>query len=84
MFTVTFINFTPNKFNLNIHYIFPILIRKWRIFRMKLHITARFLYVLVIEYSVNSVPIILNFNLENQSCPRILLNLLSLKKIFNT
>jgi len=42
------------------------LIRKRRIFRMKLNVTARFLYVLMIEYSVNLAVIILNFNLENQ------------------
>jgi len=60
-------------FNLNIYYIFPMLIRKLRIFRMKLNITARLLYVLVIEYSVISATIIRDFNLENQSYPRILL-----------
>jgi len=49
------------------------LIRKLRIFRMKLNITARLLYVLVIEYSVISATIIRDFNLENQSYPRILL-----------
>jgi hypothetical protein len=35
---------------------------------MKLNITARFLYVLVIEYSVTSTAV-LNFNHENQSSP---------------
>jgi len=60
------------------------LIGKRRIFKVEPNITARFLYVLVIEISVTSAAIILNFNVENQSNPRILLIFCLWNKFFNT
>jgi len=56
-----------------IYCIFLMLRIRRGLFRMKLNITARFTYVLVIEISASSAAIILNFNLENQSSLRRLL-----------